>query len=101
MNNSTIINQNMLDFSTERKLFILFAILFVFALIYQRRKILLLENESFISSEKEILNDFIIDKNSESPTTPKFGLKKFSLRLISYTISTWKSRKIRGIVSFY
>ena len=75
MNNSTIINQNMLDFSTERKLFILFAILFVSALIYQRRKILLLETESFISSEKEILDDLIIDQNAKSPTTPKFGLK--------------------------
>ena len=67
----------MLDFSTERKLFIIFAILFVFALIYHRRKILLLENESFISREKEVLNDSIIDQSSESPTTPKLGLKYF------------------------
>ena len=76
----------MLDFSTERKVFILFAIFFVSALIYQRRKILLLENESFVSSEKEILDDLMIDQNGESPTTPKFGFKIFSLRLILNTI---------------
>ena len=62
----------MLDFSTERKVFILFAIFFVSALIYQRRKILLLENESLISSD-----DLMIDQNGESPTTPKFGFKIF------------------------
>ena len=50
---------------------------FTRTVIYQRRKILRLENESFISSEKEILNDLIIDQNSESPTTPKLGLKYF------------------------
>ena len=77
INENTIFIENMLDFSTERKVFILFAIFFVSALIYQRRRILLLEKESFISSEKEILNDLIIDQNSESPTTPKFGLKCF------------------------
>ena len=70
----------MLDFSTERKVFILFAIFFVSALIYQRRKILLLENESLISSD-----DLMIDQNGESPTTPKFGFKIFSLRLILNT----------------